>query len=475
MTRRCFHRASDAMWSRRIPRVLALVLAAATGACSRLTEVPPPTNIVEPGAVTTPAALAGMYQNAIFKMSQAYAGGVAGSQSFISTSGIFSDELTSFGALDAHEETPQLSNQITTFATLNSVRSGAADAARALAADGGITPSSYIAELHAMQGFVYLMVSELYCSGVPFSSIGNDGRIVYGHAESTADMLNDAIAHFDSALALHTDTARINYLVAVGKGRALLDLGQYDDARTAVAGVPSDFSYQFTYNDAGPYGNFLSSAWAAASNPFGFGLSDFTLSDAEGTNGLPYLTQSDARVSVTVISSPFTGQIFILPNKYPSGTAPIALADGMEARLIEAEAALHDHDAEWLTILNALRTDGTYTVAGTDTTWNPGTGSSHFSPALPGLAPLSDPGSDSARVSLLFRERAYWLYLTGHRQGDMRRLVRQYGRPGALVYPIGITSDPVSPLVRIPDATLVMPSQESDNNPNYSGCINRDA
>ena len=31
---------------------------------------------------------------------------------------------------------------------------------------------------------------------------------------------------------------------------------------------------------------------------------------------------------------------------------------------------------------------------------------------------------------MLFRERAFWMYLTGHRLGDMRRLIRQYGRAG---------------------------------------------
>ena len=42
-----------------------------------------------------------------------------------------------------------------------------------------------------------------------------------------------------------------------------------------------------------------------------------------------------------------------------------------------------------------------------------------------------------ARVDLLFRERAFWLFATGHRMGDMRRLLRQYGRAHDDVYPIG--------------------------------------
>src|SRR5690606_40849192 len=60
-----------------------------------------------------------------------------------------------------------------------------------------------------------------------------------------------------------------------------------------------------------------------------------------------------------------------------------------------------------------------------DTTWAPGEGAILFTSiggSLPGLPPLEDPGTDEARVDLLFQERAYWLFLTGRRHADMRRL-----------------------------------------------------
>ena len=53
------------------------------------------------------------------------------------------------------------------------------------------------------------------------------------------------------------------------------------------------------------------------------------------------------------------------------------------------------------------------------------------------LPALTDPGTDVARVNLLFRERAFWLYLTGTRLGDMRRLIRQYSRGAETVFPTG--------------------------------------
>jgi hypothetical protein len=37
----------------------------------------------------------------------------------------------------------------------------------------------------------------------------------------------------------------------------------------------------------------------------------------------------------------------------------------------------------------------------------------------------------------LFKERAYWLFATAHRLGDLRRLVNSYGRAPDAVFPTG--------------------------------------
>jgi hypothetical protein len=78
------------------------------------------------------------------------------------------------------------------------------------------------------------------------------------------------------------------------------------------------------------------------------------------------------------------------------------------------------------------------------------------------LAPLVDPVVQSAREDLLFRERAFWLYATGHRLGDMRRLVRQYGRAANSVFPIGtwhgVNGGPYGN-----DVNLVVPFNEEQN------------
>jgi hypothetical protein len=160
--------------------------------------------------------------------------------------------------------------------------------------------------------------------------------------------------------------------------------------------------------------------------------------------------------------------------------APITVASGLEARLIEAEAALHAGSTAWLTTLNTLRTNGSFTTAPSaspdsvgviDTTWNAGTG------GVSGLRPLIDPGdspNDSARVTLLFNERAYWLFLTGQRQGDLRRLVRNYGRDPQAIYPTG-----PYPLGGIlpqygTGVSVQIPTTEFAN-PRYRGCLSQGA
>ena len=37
----------------------------------------------------------------------------------------------------------------------------------------------------------------------------------------------------------------------------------------------------------------------------------------------------------------------------------------------------------------------------------------------------------------MFSERAFWLYTTGHRLGDLRREIRQYGKTESQVFPTG--------------------------------------
>jgi hypothetical protein len=80
--------------------------------------------------------------------------------------------------------------------------------------------------------------------------------------------------------------------------------------------------------------------------------------------------------------------------------------------------------------------------------------------------------TDERRVDQLFRERAFWLFATGHRHGDLRRLVRQYGRAADALFPTG--AFPLSGLIYGTDITFA-PDLSQSLNPAYRGCAGRGA
>ena len=175
---------------------------------------------------------------------------------------------------------------------------------------------------------------------------------------------------------------------------------------------------------------------------------------------MPYISSHDPRtptIQEQGISERGNATTWNFTARYSvTGFNAFTVADGIEARLIEAEAALHAGDpTTMLQKLNHLR----------DSAMVPNqTGS---------LSDTTDPGTPDARVSLLFQERAYWLFATGHRQGDLRRLIRQYGRSQDQVYPTGQYLGGGTGLYGS-DVTAPIPSGE-DANPLFHGCSNRGA
>ncbi|MES2523429.1 MAG: hypothetical protein V4617_12070 [Gemmatimonadota bacterium] len=308
-----------------------------------------------------------------------------------------------------------------------------------------------LSELYALRGYTENFFAELYCSGVPFGD--EDGATVtQGMPQTTTQTLQRAVASFDTALTNAT-VANFRSLAAVGKGRALLNLGQFDQAAAAVATVPTTFRYQtFHSTTTGAQNNGI---WSATYNN---GVR-YTNATSEGTNGYDYLqTPNDPRIRWTATNRiGFDGTTQNMPRqeKYPAQNTPVTLADGIEARLIELEARLRkdtqtDRDAVFAG-LNTLRATGLTTPI----------------PALAGSAPTAQ----AAAVDQFFKERAFWTWMTGHRLGDMRRLVRQYGRAANTVYPIGAVS--TRPSVQYgTDVNFIIPFNET-NNPNFKACLDR--
>jgi hypothetical protein len=339
------------------------------------------------------------------------------------------------------------------------------------------------AHTYALEGYAEILLADLFCSGIPLSTVDFDGDYTLAAGSTTLEVYSHALALFDTALALASDSVRIRHLAALGRGRSLLALGEYASAAAAVTGVPDDYRYQAIVNWNAAATTFSSGTtsppdtlvlmwyWSrsTASGSNNRRLGGPSVGDQEGGNGLNYRTSSDPRVHVTITGQDQSANPLFRPTKYGT-TSPIFLtpASGIEARLIEAEAALQSSSGEWLAKLNALRqspaTCGTIVPATTTT--------------CP-LATLDDPGASlsdpaaakAARVDLLFRERAFWLFLDGHRQGDVRRLVRQYSRDPFDVYPMG--SYPGGKGEYGEQFVLPMPDEERQLNPKYTGCFNQ--
>jgi len=413
-------------------RLLALVVGSQIlvgGGCSDLTTVQAP-DVTQPGDLANPAG-------AVVRYNGAFADFSLGVVLQAGESGLITDELTTaYGPRfpDDQRALPEGSTAYP-FSPLSKARINALLAIEALERYAP-NPPSRVGEMFALMGYIETLFAENLCSGVPLSSIVGS-QVVYGTPLTRDALLGQALADFDSATHYGTDSARVAGLALIGRGRALLDLARFPEAAAAVGGVPTAYMYQALFLGTQDHHNFIYANVAQFSGQ--------TVSNREGINGLDFVSASDPRVPTVLVGIGLdrVTQVYSF-TPYSSATAPVIVASGVEARLIQAEAALQAGDiVGWMDTLNTLRT------------------------RVPGLAPLSDPGTAAQRVDLQFRERAFWLFLSGHRQGDLRRLIRQYGRGAESVFPTGPW---VAGLQYGTDVTF--PTGEQFN-PNYTTCLDR--
>ncbi len=423
----------------RISRLTAAAGLAFTFGCSSLTEVNSP-DVVQPGQLANAAGAEALTTAAL-------AGIMSPFMTFAYNTAVFSDEMklatafNSFADIDFRTQSltfneygPILMHRVRTQATQ-------AIAARQQFAP---TPRARIGQLFATRGLAELFIGETSCNGTSLTDIKGTTAVYSGPLTSDS-ILRAATANFDSAIAYASDSARILNLARVARGRALLNRGQFAQAGAAVAGVPTNYVYnaEATLAVAGQ----INLIWNANN------LRTATVMDREGGNGLNFVSAADPRVPTTANGTGADGitPVYIF-SKYSGQASNIPMVTGIEARLIEAEAALQANRNDtsptgngWLGILNALRAQNT-----------------------PALAPLADPGSFDARVDLLFRERAFWMYGTGHRMGDLRRILRQYGRSEASVWPKG----PYKAGVSYGSETVFILTLSEQANPTARTCTN---
>jgi starch-binding outer membrane protein, SusD/RagB family len=317
-----------------------------------------------------------------------------------------------------------------------------------------------IAEMYLARGYAELQLASDFCNGIPIANAFTNPPD-NGTPRTTREVFQLAAASLDSGLTFANGTdaqsVLMNRTIRVVRARVALALGQFAEAGALVTGVPTAFVYQHTF-----------SLTTSTNTLWGQGLSSrrYSVGDSiEGNqrnifvrNAIPFASARDPRLPVTI---PTTGAINGQDGQtYTRTTAmwgqitSVDVANGIDARMIEAESLLRAGNATaWLAMHNALRA---------------------APPRLGEIQPVAmpalvDPGNEAARVSLHFREKAFWTFSRGQRLGDMRRLITQYGRTEATVFPQGVhyKGGNYGRDVNLPVVT------DERNNPNFKGCTDR--
>lgn len=273
--------------------------------------------------------------------------------------------------------------------------------------------------------YTRVLLGELYCASV----------VDEGAALSSDDRIAEALALFEEAEAA-ADEAGIAELAdasLVGQARALVWLGDHGGAASVVSGVGTDFEFLARYSSNTPNEenevntftdglSFTSLRWTvgAGDSPDRF-EEEYAYFDEFVAAGLidpdPGLEAFDAAIPVA------------LQLKYPTAGSDIPAATGWEARMVEAEALVRaGNAAAAAAIVDPLLEDRGFSASAFN-------------------------GELENDLRELARARAVGLWLTGTRQGTLRRLLRD----GVDLFPQGKPGT---------DVSFPIPQQELDNNPN---------
>ena len=402
------------------PAAAALLLAACSPDDILLVTDP---DLINPADVQSAAGADAVRLGALRRFNTATSGG----ESFLVLGGLFADEWNNGDSFIARQEIDQRVVTIENSFVLGASR----DLHRAtVAAQQAIplvrqylpnAPGWQVGELYLVQAYLENLAADVFCSGVVFSTV-EGGVERYGGPLTTAQVYARALAHADSGLAAITGTTandlRVRSALQIVRGRILLNQNQPAAAAQAVASVATGYQYLQFHALTASSNNF----WNWNNN-----TARYSVSSGEGRNGINFAAANDPRIptceggdatcrtiGVTRTNRDDLSRPFIVQRIWAGAEASVPLIVGAEARLIEAEAQLRGGNAAAaLATINAYRA------------------------TVPGLAPLVDDGSDAARVDRLFRERGFALFARGTRMGDMRRLVRQYGRTADAVFPTG--------------------------------------
>lgn len=443
-------------------------------------------SIIDPSSVESPAGATAVRNGALSRLRSATADG----ESSWLFGGLLVDEWATSSTFVQNDETDQRQIQLnnstvnSTLRLLYRVRTSANQAV-GLLNKWKPTPAVDIGEMYFARGFAELQLASDFCNGIPLSD-GSGTVPQFGKPLTVKEVFTIASASFDSAMNLSTGTdaasLQVNRAARIGKARALLGLGLSNAPAAAalVTAIPTTFRYDVTASLTGG----TNTLWDQPTSQNRYTVGDSIQGNGRSIlvkNALPFFSAGDRRVPAhykigsngkDTVKSQDGGTFVIQVDSLWGPSTAVALTGGLDARLIEAEAALQaNNPAGMLTILNALRaapqqlTAPSATSTGTHQGWT-----------TPVMTALTDPGTADARVNLLFREKAFWTFGRGQRLGDLRRLIRDYGRAAdgsnAGGYPIGSHFKGGSFSV---DLTLPVTTEEQIGNPQFSACIDRKA
>ena len=326
--------------------------------CDSVVEVTDP-DIVTPESLDSEAGLQTLRAGSLGDLAVAMSGSAAGhgaTTGLVVMSGLMVDEYDYSGTFPTRREADTRNLQDINFdmnriyGNLHLARAGAETTIDLLVNFGG--DPEIESEMQSIVGYSYILFAETFCGGIPFSKAPADGGdLIFGEPLSKQEMFTGAIDWFDQAIANAGGNDKLDNLARVGRARALLGLGQIDDAANEVATVPTDFVYNIEHSDNSrrqENGIYIMTTVRR----------QFSIADGKGGNGLMYRSAMDPRVPWDGGTEFGQDDITLYYNqlKFNSSSAPVALASGIEARLIEAEAAANADDAGTVQdIHNALR------------------------------------------------------------------------------------------------------------------------
>ncbi len=421
--------------------------------------------VIGPEATESPTAADALRKGAVSRLRNATIGG----ESIWLLAGLMTDEWKSGDTFTQRNETDQRvvqtnnANVSAMYVTQHRARGAAYDAIAALRKFIPDTVSKQ-AQMYWVIGVAELGLAENFCSGVPYGFLV-DGVPTYTNPLTSAQGFALAMTHLDSALALaaatDTFTVSVRNAIQLTRARAFVNMGSASNWAAAVAAaatVPTSYQYLQTFS--------LTTAdnavWSLNNSAKRWVVGDSFDTGGLIKNAIPFASANDPRVpktgttlNSTLLKAFDTNTWFVQQTIY-GRSDPVPLATGIDARLIEAEARLVAQDIPgMMVILNALRTTsqriGIFQV--------------------PVMAALAAPATQTAAVDLYFREKAFWAFSRGQRLSDMRRLIRQYGRSQADVFPTGqfFKGGTYGTDVNFPVTT------DENPNPNWKGCIDRSA